>query len=184
MSRNTLLIINGAALTGCAVFDFAVFDYIERTTFLTGLMLLLPFVDRAWSLPECHISKTKLISWLICILPGLVLVTFKPDYANIALATLLLTALPEEWFFRAYFMIHIEKTRLRPYQANIITSLFFTLLHLPTQGWFGLTVFVPSLIYGWIFQKSKDIVLVILLHALSNIIFFIYLKNIFPTTHI
>ncbi|MCW9014351.1 MAG: CPBP family glutamic-type intramembrane protease [Gammaproteobacteria bacterium] len=172
MSRNTLLIINGAALTGCAVFDYA-----WRTTLVTSLMLLLPFIDRTWSLPEFHINKIKLIFWSISIVSGILLVTFKPDYATAALATLVLTALPEEWFFRSYFMMRIERAGLQPYQANIITSLFFALLHLPAQGWFGLSVFIPSLIYGWIFQRTKDIVLVILLHALSNIVFFIYIRD-------
>ncbi|MFK5985340.1 MAG: CPBP family intramembrane metalloprotease [Pseudomonadota bacterium] len=141
------------------------------------MMLLLPFVDRAWSLPEFHINKTKLIIWSISIISGLLLVTFKPNYATAALGTLVLTALPEEWFFRGYFMMRLEKMGLRPDPANIITSLFFALLHLPTQGLFGLSVFFPSLIYGWIFQKSKDIVLVIILHALSNIVYFIYMQG-------
>ena len=108
----------------------------------------------------------------------LILVTIEKDYKLIALSTLLLTALPEEWFFRGYFMTRIEKCsiQLGAYQANIITSVFFTLLHLPTQGLWGLSVFIPSMIYGWIFQKYNDIVLLVFLHTLSNLIFFIYIQ--------
>ncbi len=74
-------------------------------------------------------------------------------------------------------MMRIERIGLLPYQANVVTSLFFALLHLPTQGVFGLSVFIPSLIYGYIYQRSRDIVLVVLLPAISNIVFFVYIKD-------
>jgi len=172
LSRNHLLIINGAILTACAVFDYA-----WRTTILTGLMLILPFVDSSFTLPQLNINAKKLIRWLICILLMYILVTIEKDYKLVALSTLLLIALPEEWFFRGYFMRRIEKSGLHPCHANIITSVFFALLHLPTQGLWGLSVFIPSMIYGWIFQKYNDIVIVILLHGLSNLIFIIYIKH-------
>ncbi|MFK5949248.1 MAG: CPBP family intramembrane metalloprotease [Methylococcales bacterium] len=174
-SRNILPIINGAAFTSCAVFNLSIFDYVAHTTLLTGLMISLPFIDRSWSIPELDINKTNLVRWLLCISVAFLLITVNPDYASAALGTLLLTALPEEWFFRGYFLIQIEKAGLRANQANIITSLFFTLLHLPTQGLIGLSVFIPSIIYGYVYQKTQDIVLVILLHAISNIIFFIFI---------
>lgn len=172
LSRNHLLIINGAILTGCAVFDYA-----WRTTILTGLMLILPFIDRSFALPQLNINAKKIARWLVCIFLILILVTIENDYKLIALSTLLLTALPEEWFFRGYFMTRLEKSGLQPYHANIITSVFFSLLHLPTQGLWGISVFVPSMIYGWIYQRYNDIVTVILLHGLSNLIFIIYIKH-------
>ena len=171
LSRNHLLIINGAILTGCAVFDYA-----WRTTIITSLMLLLPFVDRSFSLPKLTVTSKQIALWLIFIIPMLLLVTFEGNYKLIALTTLLLTALPEEWFFRGYFMMQIKKAGLQPYHANIITSVFFSLLHLPSQGLWGISVFIPSMIYGWIYQRYNDILMVILLHGLSNLIFFIYIK--------
>jgi len=162
----------GIALTGSAVFI-----YPQRSLVLTALMLFLPLLDRHWQLPRPNISKYRLILLSLCSFSILILMGLNTDYTTIALTTLLTAALPEEWFFRGYFMMRIENMGLRAYQANIITSLLFALLHLPTQGVFGLSIFVPSMIYGWIFQKSKDIVLVILLHALSNIVFFSYIKT-------
>jgi len=189
LSRNQLLIINGAALTGCAVFAYAFFDLNGRSNLLIGLMLFLPLLDKTWSVSRPLVTKSKLISWVIISSAALVLIAFNKEYSVTALTILMLTALPEEWFFRAYFMQQLEKSiankkpsflLLTPAQiSNLFTSIFFALLHTPTQGWFALAVFIPSMIYGWIFQKSKDIVLVILLHALSNIIFIIYIKSYF-----
>jgi len=193
------LIINGVVLTVCAVFDFAWFDftgadYISRTTVLTALMLFLPLFDRTWSLPRLNINKSKLFLWLMLLVAGLTLVALNSDYANYAVSTVLFAALPEEWFFRAYFMQRLGQI-LRGTQclfikqkimggkipgylpANILTSTLFASLHMPTQGWVGLSVFFPSLFYGWVYQKTRDLILVILLHALSNIIFIIYLAE-------
>lgn len=62
--------------------------------------------------------------------------------------------------------------------ANLAVSLFFALLHLPTQGWSGLSVFIPSLIFGRIYQANNDLLLVLLLHALSNMVFYLYIREL------
>lgn len=150
-------------------------------------MLFLPLLDKTWSLPEISFNKTKLISWGLITASGLLLVAINPHYATAAVSTLVFSALPEEWFFRAYLMTQLAAILwvYRAYipispmhMANISTSIFFALLHLPTQGWFGLSVFFPALFFGWVYQKSNDIVLLILIHALSNIIFFMYIENL------
>lgn len=174
MGNNKLLpFLFGAALTGCAVFI-----YDSRTFVLAALMLFLPLFDKQWQLPQTHITKYRLTILSLCCITVFALVGLNPDAVIMALTTLFIAAIPEEWFFRAYFMMRIEKMGLRSYQANIITSLFFALLHLPVQGWFGLTVIGPSLIYGYIYQRSQDITLIVLIHTLSNIIYFVYLKNL------
>ncbi len=170
--KHLLPFLFGAALTGCAVFI-----YPQRTFVLTALMLFLPLFDKSWQLAPTNIRKYRLTILSLGCIGIWILVGLNTDYANAALMILLTAALPEEWFFRGYFMMRIERAGLRPYQANIITSLFFALLHLPMQGLFGLSVFVPSLIYGYIYQRSRDIVLVVLLHAISNIVFFVYIKD-------
>ncbi|MDH5767314.1 MAG: CPBP family glutamic-type intramembrane protease [Gammaproteobacteria bacterium] len=104
------------------------------------------------------------------------LAVFKPDYANYALASLIFTALPEEWFFRAYFLSRLESIIRQPLYANLLTSCLFALLHIPTQGWFGLAVFFPSLLYGWLYQQNRDLILVILLHCLSNLVFVLFIR--------
>lgn len=181
LSRYSLLFINGAILTVCAVFDYA-----WRTHLLVGMMLFLPFLDRAWQMSGLKIRGFRVTVWLLLLLTGLMITGFNPDYSTAALYALCFAALPEEWFFRGYFMGRVEQfisrqgdnSWLNPaIKANILTSLFFTLLHLPIQGSSGLLVFIPSLFYGWLYQKYRDIMLVILLHALSNIIFVIYLRE-------
>jgi membrane protease YdiL (CAAX protease family) len=95
-------------------------------------------------------------------------------YPAHALTTLLLTALPEEWFFRGYFMGRIG-TGLR---ANLIASTLFSLMHALTRDWMtALLVFVPSLFYGWLYQRNRDLPLLVLLHSLSNVVFALYLAQ-------
>jgi len=211
LGRVTLLFLNGAILSVCAVFIES-----ERALLLTGLMLFLPLLDRTWDYRKAlinrsvnaHLCKEK--KWLnphtkpfllaSLFITGLIIITVNPDYRWFALTSLLLTALPEEWFFRAYFMTRIEgffrqdtppasqvfnallfKDVHKKYpnlSANILTSSLFALLHTPTQGWFGLMVFFPSLFYGWAYQKTRNLLLVILLHALSNIVFVIYISDL------
>ena len=119
-------------------------------------------------------------------LAGLILVWLHPQHAATALSIVLFTALPEEWFFRRYFMQSVEALILKYFSsspchnaliANITTSLIFSLNHIPTQGLTGLLIIFPSLLLGWLYQKYQSLTLVILLHALMNSIFFIYIKN-------
>ena len=91
------------------------------------------------------------------------------------MTTLLLAALPEEWFFRAYFM-----TRLGgDLRANLVTSVVFSLLHGLTWGWVtALLVFIPSLFYGWLYQKTRDLVLLVIVHTLSNLVYVMFLREL------
>lgn len=146
-----------------------------------------PVVGRRQSnTSRTRFSNGMLIS-LAIIVSGLTLVWFNPQHANTALIILLFTALPEEWFFRAYALTRVEQlitdkmTNLSPHKilwlANIITSVFFALVHLPTQGAAGLMVLLPSLLFGWLYQVYRDLPLVILLHTLSNLVFIIYIRD-------
>lgn len=161
--------LNGAVLAGGAAFSYPGRDYV-----LIGLMLFLPLFDRAWKPPE--ISRDKRQGWISLglVLSGAALLVWKPEYLSFGVTTLLLAALPEEWFFRAYFM-----TRLgQGWRANLAASLLFSLLHGLTQGWpAAARVFVPSLFFGWLYQRTGNIVLLILVHALSNLVFIVYLAG-------
>ncbi|VAX09671.1 hypothetical protein MNBD_GAMMA25-2407 [hydrothermal vent metagenome] len=172
MIKNSQPWLFGTVLTGCAVFIFE-----GRIILLTALMLFLPLLDRNGLLPEFIFTRIKLLLWGLCLLSASGIILFNPAMLGMALATLILTALPEEWFFRGYFMSRLEQSGFNSLYANLGTSILFALLHLPTQGLFGLGVFFPSLFFGWVYQRSRDLVLVILLHALSNIFFFAYIKN-------
>ena len=174
LTRQRLIpLLNGAVLTGCAVFSYPGRDYV-----LVGLMLFLPLLDRAWKLPAFPARRGNLIasSGLALAIAGLLI--WQPQSWPYALSTLFLAALPEEWFFRAYFM-----TRLgHGWSSNLIASLLFSLLHGLTRDWTtALLVFAPSLFYGWLYQHVRDLPLLVLIHALSNLVFMLFLAGFLAT---
>lgn len=165
-------------------------------------MLFLPLLDRQWLLSKTSYYPDKRLFRSLALLSGTILLVIYPDYLWPVINNILLSALPEEWFFRAYLMLQIEKMlinsdtflskdkkalskkiKFSPYLAsphtssNIITSLLFSLLHTPSQGWIGLSIFFPSLLFGWLYQKHHDLFLIIVIHALSNEIFFVFLQK-------
>ena len=163
----------------------AVFIYPARSMVLTALLLLLPFLDRTWPSPDWHSQKSNLLITVALTACYSLLITLNPDNLYLAMSTLLLVALPEEWFFRAYLMVRIQSffkdrnssNMTAMWGANLTSSALFALMHTPTQGLFGLTVFFPSLIFGWVYQMNKNLLIVILLHAISNLVFLLYLKK-------
>ena len=158
----------------------AIFAQQSRDWLLPVLFLLLPFADFLWQMPRIEWKTRLLISWVLLVITIVVLLFKNPDVLDVFTMMVLLAALPEEWFFRAYFMQRMESILAGQWRANIATSLFFAMLHFPMQGWFGLTVFMPSMLFGYLYQRQKDLVLVVLLHALSNIVYLSYLVEYIP----
>ena len=186
-----LLIINGAILTVCAVFIGA-----QRHFVLIGLLLFLPLLDHHFRQgPRLALCPPTILQLLTLCLIALLLLSrgtgLTGDRLSLILAIILLTALPEEWFFRAYFQQTLQTILTRQagigrlplpvdnmaaaWIANIITSTLFAILHVPLQGVMGLSVFLPSLFFGWLYQQKNDIILVILVHALFNLFYIIIL---------
>jgi membrane protease YdiL (CAAX protease family) len=152
---------------GCATFD-----YQGRAYALVGLMLFLPLWDRDWHPPHIPRSKLNYLAWSVVLTGCIALLAWQPRYLDFAMSTLLLAALPEEWFFRAYFMAHVGSTTC----ANVVASLLFSMMHGLTRDWTtALLVFVPSLLYGWLYQRTRDFPLLVLVHTLSNLIFAMFL---------
>lgn len=136
-------------------------------------MLFLPLFDRGWRIPALSRSRTHRLSWVGLLISGIALLAWRPSELPFALATLMMAALPEEWFFRAYFM-----TRLgQGWRVNLVASLLFSLLHGLTQGWPAICVFAPSLFFGWLYQRTGDLILLVLMHALSNLLFVMFLAD-------
>ena len=165
--------IGGAVLAGCAVFYFPYQSHV-----LIGLMLFLPLLDRGWKLPSLPSHRGNLIAIMgVAVAMGGLLI-WQPSFWLYTVTALFLTALPEEWFFRAYFM-----TRLGTgWRANLIAALLFSILHGLTRDWAtALLVLVPSLFYGWLYQRSRDLTLLVLVHALSNLIFVMFLERTIAT---
>lgn len=137
-------------------------------------MLLLPLLDDRWKPPAFRLHRGNLIAMAGLLLVIVALLVWQPQHWKYALTTLLFAALPEEWFFRAYFMVRLGGG----WRANFLTSLLFATLHGLTRDWVtALLVLAPSLFYGWLYQRTRDLALLILLHALSNLIFVLFLAQ-------
>ncbi len=146
----------------------------DRNWLLPILFLLLPFVDAQWRMPRVFRGRASLISWLTTSVIISVLLYQNTQLINLFTMMLLLAALPEEWFFRAY----LQKRLGNSITAILVVSLMFTLMHFITSNSFvSLLVFIPSVFFGWVYKKTDDMVLVVMLHALSNLLFYIYLKS-------
>jgi hypothetical protein len=95
-----------------------------------------------------------------------------------AISHLIVVALPEEFFYRAYLMGRLDdifKGRIRLLGVNVgwallIQAALFALGHFvvdfnPSR----LGVFFPALAFGWLRAKRNTIVAPILFHTASNI---------------
>jgi membrane protease YdiL (CAAX protease family) len=163
------LIFNGAGLLACAVFITGPY----RDLLLTALLLFLPLWDTQWrqSVPLQILAAEK-SAWALSItfLIALALFTFLVPLQTIV-TSVALTALPEEWFFRAYLLSAMCTLTVGSLHANILTSALFTAAHLPTQGIIGVLVFIPSLLFGWVYIKTRSIITVVCLHTIANLLY-------------
>ena len=159
-------LLSGSVLMGCAVFSFPGRDYV-----LVGLMLFLPLLDRGWRPPAIPKRSADLMVMASLAVAATALLAWRPQAMPYALSTLLLAALPEEWFFRAYFMPRLGSG----WGANVVASLLFSLLHGLARSWeTALLVLGPSLFYGWLYQRTRNLPLLVLTHALSNLVFALF----------
>ena len=150
----------------------AIANYAARVYVLGGIMLFFPLADPFWKPPALLRSRRHVLGWIAIALPATALLAWRPTYAGYTAAMVLTAALPEEWFFRAYFMTRMGSS----WRANLLTSLLFACMHGLTWGWMAaVLVFLPSLFYGWLYQRSRDVVLLVLVHGLSNLVFMMFL---------
>ena len=173
MAGTRFLYINSIALLGYAIFLSPNFE----KQYLGVLLLLLPLIDKSWKFSLSNIFRFNIKTWTLCFFILLVLMVDDDRRPDLIFITVLFVALPEEWFFRAYFYDRLTGIFTSDLLANTLTSAFFALLHVPVHGVQGLLVFIPSLFFGWIYQHCKDLTLVILIHAMCNYIYFLYIDN-------
>lgn len=80
-------------------------------------------------------------------------------------------ALPEEFFFRGF----LQDSLGRNLQAILVTSLLFSVAHLPKAmflgEWTALLCFFPSLVMGWLYMKTDNILPGTIFHLLANIVY-------------
>jgi membrane protease YdiL (CAAX protease family) len=158
---------------GAAFFFYPARDYV-----LVGLMLFLPLLDQSWQPPKLltHRRYAHILAGILLAAAGLLI--WQPTFLSYAVSTLLLAAIPEEWFFRGYLMTRLGGDT----RANLISSVFFSLVHGLTRGWSAaVLVFVPSLFYGWLYRRTRDLPLLVLAHALSNLVYALFLADFVAT---
>jgi membrane protease YdiL (CAAX protease family) len=141
-------------------------------------MLFLPLIDKYWRVPALPRSRYHYPGWAALLIAIIAILAWRPSATPFALSTLVTAALPEEWFFRSYVMVRLGQG----IRANALASLLFCLLHGLTRGWVTASlVFAPSLFYGWLYQRTRDLPLVALTHALSNLIYAVFLAQFIAT---
>jgi uncharacterized protein len=95
-----------------------------------------------------------------------------------AIGQLLVVAFPEEAFYRGYLQSALDlalPARVRIFGADIgwsvvVTSALFALGHFATIPQLGrLAVFFPSLLFGWLRVRTRDVTAGIVFHALCNV---------------
>ncbi len=82
---------------------------------------------------------------------------------------LLIISLPEEFFFRGFLQDSIG----RNFKAVLLASSLFSLAHLPkamfTNDWVSLLSFFPSIVMGWLYMKTNNILPGTIFHLLANL---------------
>jgi membrane protease YdiL (CAAX protease family) len=84
---------------------------------------------------------------------------------------LLSVSFPEEFFFRGF----LQDTIGRDFRSVLLVSLLFAVAHVPKAlllgDWMSLLTFFPSLVMGWLYMKTNNILPGIVFHLLANIVY-------------
>lgn len=147
----------------------------DVSAYVYVLFLFLPLLDPDWSLPNFRIEKRQVILTVACAICVAGVLTVNQGYTGYFFSMLVLTALPEEWFFRAYLLARVGFNL----PGHTIVSAAFSAIHGIHQNTaMMLLVFLPSLLFGLVYQYTRNIYLVVMLHALSNLVFVIYIRDV------
>lgn len=152
--------------------------------YLMPLVLLsIPLILRArislrFSLPDIGLG---LIASIIILMPLTIIVISIPDIIgnggkdfhtlsiNYLLFQLLWVSFPEEVFFRGFLQHSLGNTL----GAVVIVSLLFSLAHLPRVIFYGDWIiflsFFPSLIMGYLYKRTSNILPSVIFHFSANL---------------
>lgn len=96
---------------------------------------------------------------------------FQPLPLQVMVFQLLGVSLPEEAYFRGYLQESLGNNR----RGIFLTSILFAIMHLPQWAiygdWYSLITFFPSLVMGFIYLQTSNIVPSVIFHFLANILF-------------
>jgi membrane protease YdiL (CAAX protease family) len=141
---------------------------------LPALMLIFPIV--AGHRVKLRFSIKDII-WgivisLIILVPYYVIfgVSMKTITGYAFLFQLLSVSFPEEFFFRGF----LQDTIGRNFTAVLLVSLLFAVAHVPKAlflgDWMSLLTFFPSLVMGWLYMKTNNVLPGTIFHLLANLI--------------
>ncbi len=164
MQRGIAFLSSAALLSGAFFLDGA-----QQTIYVVGFMLLAPLLDKSAPSHSHTLFNARYMHLYIVLCS---LTAAASVYGGFGLYTvsnnLLTAALPEEYFFRVYLLGAYGLN----YIGNIVSSCIFSLLHVITRDWLtGAAVLMPSLVYGYIYIRYRDLLLLVLAHLASNIVF-------------
>lgn len=107
----------------------------------------------------------------------------QPDYITLLMLVVVYPIL-EELVFRGLIQEYIF-TKIKGFwisnlsKANVITSIFFVLLHTAYNPlWWALLVFFPSLVFGYFKEKYDSLFPSIFLHISYNTWFFVWIGKV------
>ena len=96
---------------------------------------------------------------------------FKTISAYYIIFQLLIVSLPEEFFFRGFLQDSIG----REFKTVLLVSLLFSIAHLPRafffDDWISLLSFFPSIVMGWLYMKTNNILPGTIFHFFANLIY-------------
>jgi membrane protease YdiL (CAAX protease family) len=113
-----------------------------------------------------------LVVSLIILVPYYVIVGGKTPTTTVYvfLFQLLGVALPEEFFFRGF----LQDSTGENFRAVLLVSLLFAVAHAPIAlflgDWMSLLTFFPSLVMGWLYMKTNNILPGTIFHLMANLI--------------
>lgn len=137
-----------------------------RVTAATCLVVFLPFAMGFFLWQNLVLGRVLTPSWSL------------PDWTFVV-SQFAGAALPEEIFYRGYLQSSFNRAwpggravlGARIGKGLILTSVLFALGHVviePTPVRFG--VFFPSLIFGWLRERTGSVLAPVLFHGLSNLL--------------
>ena len=156
-----------AILIAVMVVPWVVLYHFWQTTWLPGLITWLnpTLVSQVgWSIPVPHFEFRG-------VLPE--------SFALLVAYHLFFVAIPEEMFYRGYLQTRLQElwppeTRLFGTlvgRALIVSSLLFAFGHSIVElQWWHFAIFVPSLVFGWLRNRSGDIIAGAFFHAWCNVL--------------
>jgi membrane protease YdiL (CAAX protease family) len=172
---NSKIIVGYLSVFGLSFFLHAVKPGPSYFSLLPLLMLAFPLIvgHRVKLTLSLQDFSLGFVVSLLVLLPYYLLFggSGKPITSYALLFQILSISFPEEFFFRGFLQELIGKN----FRAVLLTSLLFSFAHLPKAlfggEWISLLSFFPSLIMGWLYMKTNNILPGVIFHFFANLVY-------------